>query len=417
MTKEILIKNGIILTMEKDIPVLENGALLVKDNTIAEITTTNTPALNTGDMEIIDASGAIVMPGLVNCHTHLPMSLFRGLADDLPLDKWLNNHIFPAEAKQINKDSVKKWALHSCCELIRSGTTTCCDGYFYEDQVAQAILASGLRGVAGQGVLDFPAPGVPDPGKNIEHAAEFAEKWKNISSCIQPSIFCHSPYTCSDHTLKQAKKASRALGILFQIHVAETEKEAALSQKSHNLSPVEHLERLGILDEHTLLSHGVWVDEKDAAIIKKTGAGIVHCAKSNMKLASGIAPVPMFMKHGIILGLGTDGSASNNSLDLFSEMDCAAKLHKCAAQDPCAVKAVDVLTMATLGGAAALGLDHEIGSLKKGKKADIIIIDCNKPHLVPLYDPFSALVYQAKGSDVCLVMVDGRIIYKAEKNG
>lgn len=409
MVDDILIKNGMILTMEDDEPVIENGTLLIEDGVItgigkAELFLQNSAA------QMIDATGSIVMPGLVNCHTHLPMSLFRGLADDLPLEIWLSKHIFPAEAEQINPDSVKKWALHSCHELLFSGTTTCCDGYFYEDLVAKAVLESGLRAVTGHGVIDFPAPGVPDPEKNVETAVNFAKKWKNRSSCIHPSIFCHSPYTCSKATLKKAKQAADSLGILFQIHVAETENEQNMIQENKDKSPVEYLDSLELLDEHTLLSHAVWINENDIAIIKKRGASIAHCAESNMKLAAGIAPIPLIMENEIIVGLGTDGSASNNNLDLFLEMDTAAKLHKIACSDPCVMNAKDVVKMATIGGAKALGLGKSIGSLKIGKKADIIIINTEKPHLVPLYNPFSTLVYGVKGSDVTHVIVDGEIL-------
>jgi len=416
MSEDVLIKGGTLLTMEEHVPVMENGFLLVRNGIIADIGP-DKECPDPGGARIIDAAGAIVMPGLVNCHTHLPMALFRGLADDLPLDQWLNNHIFPAEAEKINPDSVKKWARHSCLELLNSGTTTCCDGYFYEDQAAEAALESGIRAVAGQGVIDFPAPGVPDPEKNVAHAAAFAEKWQNRCSRIHPSIFCHSPYTCSETTLVRAKKAAREGGILFQIHLAETKNEQQMIPRHHrHLSPAAYLDRLGLLDENTLLSHAVWIDDRDMALIEENGAAIVHCAKSNMKLASGIAPMPSIMKRAIPVGLGTDSCASNNSLDLFSEMDMAAKLHKCAGSDPTVMKARDVVTMATIGGARALGLDRSIGSLVRGKKADIIVIKTDQPHLVPLYNPFSTVVYGVKGSDVTHVMVDGELLVNRADN-
>jgi len=413
MENYILIKNGLILTMEPEQAVIENGCIIIKDSLIDFVGRCDAVPERyaiVSNMEIIDASNCIVMPGLVNCHTHLPMSMFRGLADDLPLEKWLNEHIFPAEAKEVNPESVEKWSLLSCKELLLSGTTTCCDGYFYEKEVAEAALSSGIRAVLGQGIIDFPAPGVPDPLKNIENAVDFVENMSDKSSRLYPSIFCHSPYTCSKQTLQKAKKAADAGGIIFQIHVGEIKNEKNMIRENKGLSSVRYLNSIGVLDENTLLVHCVWVDEKDIEIIKKSGASIVHCAESNMKLASGIAPVTKFLKAAIPTGLGTDGSASNNNLDLFTEMDMAAKLHKAALSDPCVMKAEEVLKMATTGGAEALGLDKITGSIRAGKKADIIIIDTDAPHLVPMYNPCSSLVYSAKGSDVRDVIVDGKIL-------
>jgi 5-methylthioadenosine/S-adenosylhomocysteine deaminase len=363
----------------------------------------------------IHARGGIIMPGLVNCHTHIPMSLFRGLADDLPLDVWLNDHIFPAEATRINPHSVDQWSRHSCAEMLLSGTTTCCDGYFFEIQVAKAMAESGIRAVAGQGVIDFPAPGVPDPVCNIQTAKKFVARTKDLSRRITPSIFCHSPYTCSPGTLVAAKQAAEDAGILFQIHAAETQNEHQMIDGCHNRSVIAYLDDLGILNERTLLVHSVWVDEKDIEIIHNRSARVAHCPESNMKLASGIAPVPRMMAAGIVVGIGTDGCASNNDQDLFSEMDMAAKLHKVACMDPCVMNARTCLEMVTMGGARAIGLDRKIGSIEQGKLADILIVDVKAPHMVPLYDPFSSLVYSAKSSDVSLVMVDGILRVKEGK--
>ncbi|RLC03902.1 MAG: amidohydrolase [Deltaproteobacteria bacterium] len=409
MEYDYLIYNGLLITMEEGLPVIEDGAVLIKDGAIEACGATSEFS-NINVKAHISADKKIIMPGLINCHTHMPMSMFRGLADDLPLDIWLNEHVFPAEAKHVNPESVEKWSLHSCHEMLLSGTTTCCDGYFYEDKVAKAVLESGIRAVVGQGVIDFPAPGVPNPEENVQAAVEFVNRFKDVSPRLYPSIFCHTPYTCSKETLTAAKKAASSLGVLFQIHVAETKDEVKMIQGLGKMSIVEYLESIGILDEKTLLVHSVWINDNDISIIMKNGAGVVHCPESNMKLASGIAPVPKLIERGVPVGLGTDGCASNNDHDLFGEMDMAAKLHKVALLDPCVMDARTTLKMATTQGAKAIGLDSITGSIEKGKRADIILVDMDKPHVTPMYDPYSSLVYSAKASDVSLVMVEGKIL-------
>lgn len=405
----LLIKNGTVVTLDRENTIIENGGILIRDGRLDRIG-------RSADLEkgytgpVLEAKKGLVMPGLVNAHTHLPMSLFRGLADDLPLMTWLNEHMFPAEARYINPETVRLGTLLSCAEMLLSGTTCCCDGYFFEDQVAEAVLESGMRAVLAQGVIDFPAPGVPDPASNVEHAAQCVGRWKDRDPRIRPSIFCHSPYTCSDMTLKKAKKAACDAGVLFQIHVAETRGEWDQIRNEKGLSPVMYLDHLGILDERTLLVHGVHVDDQDLDIIAARGASLAHAPESNMKLASGVAPIPGYVSRGIACGLGTDGSASNNNLDLFSEMDTTAKLHKVHHLDPTVMDARTVLHMATLGGAGAMGLADEIGSLEPGKYADVIILDTDKPHLVPMYNPVSHLVYSAMGSDVRDVVVNGRLV-------
>ncbi len=411
----IVIHNGTVLTMNSNFDIIENGVLCIKNDKLVKIESLeNDSSLPDGET-IIDARGGIIMPGLVNTHTHLPMSLFRGLADDLPLSVWLNEHIFPAESKYITPESVKIGALLSCAEMLLSGTTTCCDGYFYEDHVATAVNEAGMRAILGQGVIDFPAPGIPDPADNVNNAVTFIQKWQNISPLITPSIFCHSPYTCSEATLKKAKNAADAKGLLFQIHAAETKEEYIRIQTEHQTTPVNYLDKIGIIDKNTLLVHAVWLDDDDINTIAARGASVSHNPESNMKLASGIAPVPSLLKAGVAVGLGTDGCASNNNLDLISEMDSAAKLHKVIALDPTLMDAVIVLKMATIQGAKALGLDDIIGSLEIGKKADVIVIDTRKPHLVPVYNPVSHIVYAAQGTDVRDVIVDGRILVKDRK--
>ena len=409
MTYDILIRGGWLLTMAGGLDVVEQGCVLIKDGVIVGCgTAADFKSAKAG--LTIDAENRIIMPGLVNCHTHMPMSMFRGIADDLPLDVWLNDHIFPAEAEHVNPESVEKWSLHSCREMLLSGTTTCCDGYFHEENVANAVIASGIRAVAGQGVIDFPAPGVPDPGRNVSYADEFVTTWKNKSSRLVPSVFCHSPYACSRQTLVAAKKTADRHSVLFQIHVAETKNEVNMVRGLNGLSIVQYLDNIGILDENTLMVHAVWIDEADMDVIHQRGVKVAHCPESNMKLASGIAPVPQMIDRGICVGLGTDGCASNNDHDLMAEMDMAAKLHKVALMDPCTMDAETTLKAATIEGANAIGLGAVTGSIEKGKKADIILVDLEKPHMTPMYDAYSAIVYAAKASDVSLVMVEGNIL-------
>jgi len=415
MSYDIVIHNGTIITVNAEFDILGNGMICIKDGKLQRIETVDPDSPLPEAKETIDANGGIIMPGLVNTHTHLPMTLFRGLADDLPLVEWLNEYIFPAESKHINPESVKLGAILGCAEMILSGTTTCCDGYFFEDQVASAVHESGMRAVLGQGVIDFPAPGVPDPSKNIMNAEKFSEKWKGASSLIHPSVFCHAPYTCSADTLKKAKAAAISRELLFQIHAAETKSERDQFQSEHQTTPIQYLDSLGILDQDTLLVHTIWVNDEDVKVIANQGAKISHNPESNMKLASGVAPVPKFLRAGITVGLGTDGCASNNNLDIFQEMDFAAKIHKGHTLDPTVMDAKSVLKMASICGASAIGLENETGSLETGKMADLIVINTHAPHLVPMYNPVSHIVYSAVGSDVRDVVIAGRIILKDRK--
>jgi 5-methylthioadenosine/S-adenosylhomocysteine deaminase len=300
----------------------------------------------------------------------------------------------------------------ACAEMLLGGITTCCDGYFLSTHFADTVVRSGMRSVLGQGVIDFPAPGVPDPTQNVTVAQGFVEQWQGRSPLLQPAIFCHSPYTCSAATLTAAKRAADRAGVLFQIHAAETRAECEQMVQAHGCGPIGYLEQLGLLDANTLLVHAVWVEDADIERIARSGARIAHCPESNMKLASGVAPLPAFLAAGIPVGLGTDGCASNNDLDLWGEMDTAAKLHKVHCLDPMAVKAEQVVRLATRDGARAVGLDQWVGSIDPGKRADLIVIDTRQPHWTPLYHPASHLVYVARAGDVRHVMVDGRWVVR-----
>jgi 5-methylthioadenosine/S-adenosylhomocysteine deaminase len=407
-----LIFNAIIVTVNDRFDIFDDGALGIKDGKIAYVGEKPSNINFFNAAEIIDAGGGVVLPGLINTHTHLPMTLFRGLADDLPLDQWLNEYIFPSEANHISSETAYWGALLACGEMMLSGTTTCCDGYFYESQVAAAVFQSGMRGVLGHGIVDFPAPGVPDPLKNVQTADQYIQKWHGKTEFIKPSIFCHSPYTCSKDTLKNAKAVAQQTGVLFQIHASETRQEVETCIKRHGFSPIGYLNHIGVLDNQTLLAHCVWIDDADLDIIAKTGAFVSHVPESNMKLGSGTAPVNQMISANIPVGLGTDGCASNNTLDMFRTMNVTAKLHKVCNLDPTVMNAKTILKMATINGAAAIGLKSEIGSLEIGKAADILIIDKRKPHLVPMYSPVSHLVYAVSGADVRHVFIGGQQVVK-----
>jgi 5-methylthioadenosine/S-adenosylhomocysteine deaminase len=409
---DLLIHNGTVITMNPDLDILNKGFIGISNGVIKEVAPQKDDVSLPEAIEKIDARGGIIMPGLVNTHTHAPMSLFRGLADDLPLMQWLNEYIFPAESRFINPESVLAASLLSCAEMILSGTTCLCDGYFFEDKVAEAVRQIGMRGVLGQGVIDFPAPGVPDPKKNIDAAERFMADWTGVSPLITPCLFCHSPYTCSEQTLKTAKSLTKKSGVLFQIHAAETRAELAEIQKRYQSTPIQYLARIGIIDDHTLLVHAIYLDETDMERIQNHGAKISVTTESEMKLASGVARIPELIERGIPVGLGTDGCASNNDLDLFQEMGMTAKLQKVQTGDPTVMDARAVVAMATIEGAEAIGLGSLIGSIEVGKRADMIVIDTRKPHLTPMYHTYSHLVYAASGSDVNDVIIDGKIVMK-----
>jgi 5-methylthioadenosine/S-adenosylhomocysteine deaminase len=405
---DLLITNGQILCLDEQNTQYEHGFVAISGNRI----------LSCGSMsqlpgspakQILDAAGSLVMPGLINTHCHAPMTLFRGLADDLPLMTWLNEYIFPAEARLVNPEMVYWCAKLAAAEMIFSGTTMVADSYFYETEVARAFVDAGLRAMPAQGIIDFPAPGVPDPEKNIRACDDFLEEWQGKNELITPAVFCHSPYTCSPQTLEKAKELAEKRNTRLFIHIAETrEEEALVKTLGKGETITRYLERLEILSERTIGIHAVWLNTSDIEIIKRCGTGISTCPQSNMKLASGTAPISQMLKQKIPTGLGTDGCASNNSLDMFQEMDFCAKQQKVANLDPTAVNAGQILSLATANGAKVLGFGDQLGSLKPGMLADLIIINTDRPHLTPLFNPESALVYSASGNDVSDVIINGK---------
>ncbi|KAB2891796.1 MAG: amidohydrolase [Desulfobulbaceae bacterium] len=386
---------------------IQDAFLLTSGNVIAAIgPMTEVPAPN--NARVIDASGKLVMPGLINGHNHSAMTLFRGMADDLELTAWLHDHIFPAEARLISPEMVYWCTRLAAAEMILSGTTCVADAYFFSGMSAQALSDCGMRAVIGHGIVDFPVPSVPDPAKNVETVAAFISQWLDRDPLITPAVFAHAPYTCSPATLRKAQKLAADTGVRFFLHIAETRNEMATIIDPHGTSPIRHLAALGLLDRNTVCVHGVWLDDEDLDLVAQSGATVVTCPQSNLKLASGVARVKEMVSRGIMVGLGTDGCASNNSLDMFREMDMLAKIQKIACQDATVLPAQIALHCATLGNAGLLKLS-KVGKLEAGWQADLILLDLKHPHLTPFYNP-DLLVYAASGADVETVMVNGRLV-------
>jgi 5-methylthioadenosine/S-adenosylhomocysteine deaminase len=408
---DLFIKNGLVVTMDDRLNIYHPGALAIGGNSILAVGPEQDLApLALKATEVVDARGGAVLPGLINSHTHAAMTLLRGLADDLPLLDWLENHIFPAE-RRLTGEWVYWGTLLASAEMILSGTTTCCDMYLFEAEAARAIQEVGLRALVGEALYDFPSPNYGPLEKGIETTRDLIRRYRN-DSLISVAVELHSPITCGPELLIRAKGLSAECRVPLIVHLAETQDEADQIQDRFGVSPVEHLRRLGLLDEQLIAVHCVVLSETDLETLAAKGVQVVHCPKSNMKLASGVAPVVDLLRRGVSVGLGTDGCASNNTLDLFQEMDSAAKLHKVHHLDPTVMDACTVFRMATRDGARVLGLESRVGSLEAGKKADVIILDLDQPHLVPLYNIYSQLVYAARGADVTRVIINGRTVMK-----
>jgi 5-methylthioadenosine/S-adenosylhomocysteine deaminase len=403
---DILIKNGTILTMDPVNSVINKGIIGINHDLIAFVSRDNGESINAGI--VINARNGLILPGLINGHTHAAMTLFRGLADDLPLMEWLNDHIFPAESR-INSDFVYTGTLLACAEMILSGTTTFCDMYLFEEDAASACSKAGMRSLMGEVLYDFDSPNYGPIEKGFSYTESLIKRWRDnpvISIAVEP----HSLFTCSPALLVAANELSLKQRVPLIIHLAETEDETRHVEKNYGKRPVQHLDSLGILGPHVIACHCVHLNADEIKILSTKGVKVIHNPESNMKLASGIAPVHEMISAGIVVGIGTDGCASNNDLDLFSEMDTAAKLQKIKEMDSTVMDAGKVLKMATIDGARALGIEKITGSIEVGKRADIIVVDKNKPHLTPIYNPFSHLVYSAKGSDVIYSIINGRIV-------
>lgn len=406
---DLLIINGIVMTMDPNGRVITDGAVAVCGDTITQIGPRQ-EFRTTAAQETIDAAGGIIMPGLVNTHTHAAMTLFRGLADDLPLMTWLNDHIFPAESL-LDPERVHAGALLGCAEMILSGTTCFCDMYLFADAVARAAKSAGMRAVVGEVLYDFPSPNYGPIENGFRYTRRLIDTWRNdplITIAVEP----HSPYLCAPDLLLRAAEMAREHQLRLVMHLSETRREVRDIRKRYGATPVGHLANLDLLDRNLLACHCVVLSHADMDLLQQHDVKVSHNPESNMKLASGVSPVADLTARGVCVGLGTDGCSSNNNLDLFAEMDTAAKLHKVSGLDPSVMDAATVLRMATIEGSRALGLDHCCGSLEVGKQADIIVIDIRKPHLTPMYHPQSHLVYCVAGSDVCASVVNGRVLMK-----
>jgi 5-methylthioadenosine/S-adenosylhomocysteine deaminase len=408
---DLIVLGGTLVTMDHDRRVLQDAGIAVERGRIVAVGSSRDIARMYTAPERIDAAGKIIIPGLINGHTHVPMTLFRGLADDLDLQDWLTKYIFPAEAKNVTEEFVRAGTRLGLAEMIRGGTTTYCDMYYFEDAIADETAKAGVRGVLGETVIDFPVADNKTNAEAMAYVERFVQKWKG-HELIVPAVAPHAPYTVSEEHLKAIRAFSDRTGAPIVTHISETKREVDDSIKAKGASPVEYLARIGFLNDRVIGAHLVWPSDGEIQILKREGVGVVHNPQSNMKLASGVAPVPKMMAAGLRVGLGTDGAASNNDLSMWEEMDTTAKLHKVFSGDPKVMSAEEAFSLATIGSARALHLEKEIGSLEKGKRADLVIVNRDSLNQIPLYNVYSDLVYATKASDVETVVINGRVVMR-----
>jgi len=404
----LLITGAWVLTQNEAREVVAPGAVAIRGAEIAAVGPKAALSARFAPERVLDYPQGLIIPGLINAHTHAAMSLFRGLADDLPLETWLNSYIFPAESL-LTGEFVYWGARLAIAEMLLSGTTTFCDMYLFADAVARAAAETGIRAVVGEVLYDFPSPNYGPAAAGLAFSEELCRAWRDhprVSVAIQP----HAVYTCSPELLQQCGQLAAGYDRRLIIHLAETDREVKDCQARYGATPVAHLHRLGLLSQRLLADHAVVLTEADQELLADAGAGVAHCPESNTKLASGLAPVVDLLRRGVPVGLGTDGCASNNNLDLIQEMDSAAKLQKLRYLDPTVLPAAAALDLATRGSARVLGLEGRVGALSPGMMADLVVLDLDQPHLTPLYDPYSHLVYAAGGGDVQTVVVHGQVV-------
>jgi 5-methylthioadenosine/S-adenosylhomocysteine deaminase len=412
---DLLVTGGTVVKMDSSRTILDDGAIAVKGDTIVAVGPRTETEARYSATQTIDAKGTLVLPGFINGHTHVPMTLFRGLHDDVTLNDWLYKYIFPAEAKNVNEEFVRWGTRLAAAEQIRGGVTTFADMYYFEDAVAEETKAAGMRGVLGETFIDFPAPDNKSEAEMLAYTEKFLKKWQG-DPLIHASVAPHSIYTCSQKTLQDTAVLARKYHAPILIHTSEMKKEWEDSMKQNGMSPVQYLDKIGLLGPDVVSAHCIFVDEADRKTLAQKQVGCVHNPSSNMMIASGVSPVAEMRAAGVVVGLGTDGPAgSNNDLDLMEEMDLAAKLAKITKLDPLALNAKAVVEMATIDGARALHMEKEIGSLEAGKKADIILISLDEPNAVPMYDIYAQLAYAIKGSDVETVVIGGKIVMRDRK--
>jgi 5-methylthioadenosine/S-adenosylhomocysteine deaminase len=404
-----------VVTMDPQRRVIENGAIAIRGSRILSAGTKAEIERRYQARQHLDRPDAILAPGLVNTHTHAAMSLFRGVADDLRLQDWLEHYIFPAEARNVTADFVRWGTRLGCLEMMLSGTTTFTDMYYFEDVVAEAAKEAGMRGVLGETIIGFPSPDAKTPADALAFTDKFLTRFHD-DPLVVPAVAPHAIYTNSDETLQACRALANRHAAPLLIHLSETKHENDECMAQRKMSPTQALDALGLFNGRTVAAHAVWVDEADMAILKARGVGIGHCPSSNMMLASGVAPVTRMLALDLAVGLGPDGPAgSNNDFNMFEEMDLAAKLQKVSTNDPRSLPAPAAVEMATIRGARALGMEKLIGSLEPGKLADLISIRLDQPNAVPLYNVYSQMVYALKGADVEDVMVNGKLLVRDAK--
>ncbi len=412
---DLIVSGGTVVSMDEKRTIFEDGSVAVRGDSIVAVGPRAEVEAKYKGAQVMDAKGRLVLPGFINGHTHVPMTLFRGLHDDVTLNDWLYKYIFPAEAKNVNEEFVRWGTRLAAAEQIRAGVTTFADMYYFEDAVAEETKAAGMRGVLGETFIDFPAPDNKSEAEMLAYTGRFLKRWQG-DALIQAAPAPHSIYTCSKKTLQDAAALARKYHAPILIHVSEMKKEWADSEKQNGMSPVQYLEKIGVLGPDVVAAHCIFVDEADRKLLAERQVGCVHNPSSNMMIASGVSPVPEMRAAGIAVGLGTDGPAgSNNDLDLMEEMDLAAKLAKITKLDPRALTAQAVVEMATIDGARALHMQKEIGSLEAGKKADLVLISLEEPNAVPMYDVYAQIAYSLKGSDVETVVIGGRVVMRNRK--
>ncbi len=407
----LLITNGIVITEDPARRVIDRGSVAIDGRDIVAVDRAEPIAASYASSDTIDANGSIVMPGLINTHTHAPMVLFRGLADDLALMDWLQKYIFPAEAKAVSPEFVRAGTRLAALEMIESGTTTYVDMYYFEEEIARVTRAAGLRGVLGETIIQFPVPDARTPSESLARTEKFAAEFSG-DDLITPAVAPHAMYTLDEATLKACRALADRLRLPVVIHLAETTDEINTAREKYHNTPTGYLESIGFWGPRTIAAHGVHLTDTDIRVLAGHHVGLSHNPESNMKLASGAAPVQAMQAAGIAVGLGTDGAASNNDLDMFEAMRQAAFLHKLVSGDPRAIPAPLAIQMATIDGARALGMEREIGSLEPGKRADVIIVSMDSARQTPMYDPQSHLVYVTRGDDVRTTIVNGKVLMR-----